>query len=147
MKLPKYQLLATGKLSSYEFVSEGPRGLIVKRIQFTLINREDVYNLAFGDKDPISGEIDDLAISNNGDLEKILATVISAVFAFCDKNPKAWIFATGSTKSRTRLYQIGISKYFKDMDDEFELYGQIQEDWELFENGKNYSAFLAKRKI
>ena len=96
MKLPKYQLKATDKLSSYEFVSEGPKGLIVKRIQFTLINKDDVFNLAFGDKDPVSGTIDDLAISNNGDSEKILATVIGAVYAFCDKNPDAWILATGS---------------------------------------------------
>ena len=146
MKLPKYQLKATDKLSSYEFVSEGPKGLIVKRIQFTLINKDDVFNLAFGDKDPVSGTIDDLAISNNGDSEKILATVIGAVYAFCDKNPDAWILATGSSASRTRLYQIGIAKYYQDITEEFEIYGLIEENWELFESGKNYLAFLAKRK-
>lgn len=146
MKLPKYQLKSTDKLSSYEFVSEGPRGLIVKRIQFTLINRDEVYNLAFGDKMPISGEINDLAISNNGDSEKVLATVVSAVYAFCDKNPNAWILAVGSTASRTRLYQIGITKFHKDLAEEFDIYGQIEEEWELFELGKNYKAFLAKRK-
>jgi hypothetical protein len=146
MKLPKYQLKSTDKLSSYEFVSEGPKGLIDKRIQFTLINRDEVYNLAFGDKDSISGEINDFAISNNGDSEKVLATVVGAVYAFCDRNPDAWIFATGSTPSRTRLYQIGISKYYQDLTEEFEIYGQIDEDWELFEVGKSYSAFLAKRK-
>ena len=146
MKLPKYQLKSTDKLSSYEFVSEGPRGLIVKRIQFTLINREEVYNLAFGDMEPISGDIDDLAISKNGDSEKVLATVVSAVYAFCDKNPNAWILAVGSTASRTRLYQIGIAKFHKDLAEEFDIYGQREEDWELFELGKNYKAFLAKRK-
>lgn len=146
MKLPKYQLKATDKLSSYEFVSEGPKGLIIKRIQFTLINTDEVYNLAFGDKDPVSGEIDDLAISNNGDSEKILATVIGAVYAFCDKNPDAWILATGSSSSRTRLYQIGIAKYYQDIAEEFEIYGLIEENWELFGSGKNYLAFLAKRK-
>jgi hypothetical protein len=146
MKLPKYQLKSTNKLLSYEFVSEGPKGLVQKRIQFTLINKEEVYNLAFGDKDPISGEIDDLAISNNGDSEKILATIVGAVYAFCDKNPDAWIFATGSTPSRTRLYQIGITKYYKYLNEEFEIYGQIEDDWQLFELGKNYLAFLAKRK-
>lgn len=146
MKLPKYQLKATDKLASYEFVSEGPKGLIVKRIQFTLINRDEVFNLAFGDKDPFSGAIDDLAISNNGDSEKILATVIGAVYAFCDKHPDAWIFATGSSATRTRLYQIGIAKYYQDINEEFEIYGLIEENWELFEPGKNYLAFLAKRK-
>jgi hypothetical protein len=146
MKLAKYQLKSTDKLSSYEFISEGPKGLITKRVQFTLINREGVYNLAFGDKDHLNGDIDDLAISNNGDSEKILATVIGAVYAFCDKNPNAWILATGSTASRTRLYQIGITKYYKDLTEEFDIYGQVEDDWELFGFGKNYSAFLAKRK-
>lgn len=146
MKLPKYQLKSTDTLLSYEFVSEGPKGLIQKRIQFTLINKEEVYNLAFGDKDPVSGEIDDLAISNNGDSEKILATIVGAFYTFWDKNPEAWIFATGSTPSRTRLYQTGIAKYYQYLSEEFEIYGQVEEDWQLFELGKNYLAFLAKRK-
>lgn len=146
MKLPKYQLKSTEKLSTFEFVSEGPKGFILKRIQFTLINKEEVYNLAFGDKDLSSGEIDDLAISNNGDSEKILATVVSAVYAFCDKNPECWILAIGSTASRTRLYQIGIGKYYQDLTEEFEIYGQFKDSWELFKLGKNYLAFLAKRK-
>ena len=103
MKLPKYQLKSSQELSSYEFISEGPKGLIIKRIQFTLINEENVYNLGCGDKDS-NGEIDDLVISNNGDSEKVLATVIAAVYAFCDKHPDVWIFAAGSTNSRTRLY-------------------------------------------
>lgn len=146
MKLPKYQLKSTEKLSSYEFVSEGPKGFIKKRIQFTLINRDGIYNVAFGDKDLQSGEINDLAISNNNDSDKILATVVGAVYAFCDKNPDAWIFAIGSTASRTRLYQIGISKFYEDLSEEFEIYGQINDEWELFETGKNYKSFLAKRK-
>ena len=146
MKIPKYQLRTSEKLSSYEFVSEGTKGLIQKRIQFTLINRDEVYNLAFGDKNIETGEINDLVISDNGDSEKVLSTVVGAVYAFCDKNPNAWIFATGSTPSRTRLYQIGIAKYYQELTEEFEIFGQIVEDWEVFERGKNYSAFLAKRK-
>ena len=146
MKIPKYQLRTSEKLSSYEFVSEGTKGLIQKRIQFTLINRDEVYNLAFGDKNIETGEINDLVISDNGDSEKVLSTVVGAVYALCDKNPNAWIFATGSTPSRTRLYQIGIAKYYQELTEEFEIFGQIVEDWEVFERGKNYSAFLAKRK-
>jgi hypothetical protein len=103
MPLPKYQLKSGQQLSSYAFISEGPNGFIIKRIQFTLLNTEGVYNIAFGDKDPQSGEIDDLAISNNGNSEKVLATVVAAVYAFCDKHPESWIFITGSTQSRTRL--------------------------------------------
>jgi hypothetical protein len=147
MKLPKYQLKSGRELLSYEFTSEGPTGLIEKRIQFTLLNQEEVYNLAFGDKDPITGEIDDLVVSNNGDSEKVLSTLVSAVYAFCDKHPEASIFASGSTPARTRLYRIGIAKYFDDIKDEFEIYGQLEDRWELFEKGKEYLAFLAQRKL
>ncbi len=146
MKLPRYQLKSGLELSSYEFISEGPKGLITKRIQFTLINQDQVYNLGFGDKDPASGEINDLAISNNNDGDKVLATVIAAVYAFCDKHPDSWIFATGSTRSRNRLYQIGLTKYLGEITEDFELYGEINDQWECFEIGKNYTAFLAKRK-
>lgn len=82
MNLEQYQLKSGLELLSYEFISEGPKGLIPKRIQFTLVNRQGIYNLVFGDKDPVSGEIDDKVVSNNGDSVKVLATVIGAVFAF-----------------------------------------------------------------
>lgn len=146
MKLPKYQLKSTDKLTSFEFVSEGPNGVFQKQIQFTLINQENIYNLAFGDIDLINGEINDLSISNNGDSDKILATVASAVYAFCDKNPQSWIFATGSTSSRTRLYQIGIARFYNDLTEDFDIYGQVEEGWEIFQFNKNYSSFLAKKK-
>jgi len=146
MKLPKYQLKSDEKLSSYEFISEGPKGKITKRIQFTQINQNEIYNLAFGDINEESGEIDDLVVSNNGDSEKVLSTVVSAVYAFCDKHPNAWIFAAGSSSSRTRLYQMGISKYLDYINEDFIVYGMGEYDWEKFELRKNYSSFLSKKK-
>lgn len=146
MRLPKYQLKSGQQLLSYEFVSEGPNGLIVKQIQFSLLNTEGVYNPGFGDKDPQSGEIDDLSISNNGDSEKVLATVAAAVYAFCDKHPGAWIFITGSTQSRTRLYRMGISRFLDELKVDFDVYGRFNEEWEPFETGKTYTAFLANKK-
>lgn len=146
MKVPKYQLKASESLLSYEFISEGPRGTIRKRIQFTQINVEGVYNLAFGDKDPSTGEIDDLSVSNNGDSEKVLATVVSAVYAFLEHNPEAWIFASGSTRVRTRMYRMGISKFIAEVLADFEVYGQIADKWYSFEKDKDYDAFLVRRK-
>jgi hypothetical protein len=147
MKLDKYQLKAGQELLNYEFISEGPKGLIRKNIQFTLVNRNQVYNLAFGDKDPVTGDIDDLAISNNGDSKKVLATVVGAVYAFCDRHPNAWIYASGSTTARTRLYKIGINNYYDEIKKDFDIFGQIGEKWEPFEKGKDYIAFLVQRKI
>ncbi|MBX3252788.1 MAG: hypothetical protein KF862_01505 [Chitinophagaceae bacterium] len=147
MNLPKYQLSSSPELSSYEFISEGHKGLIPKRIQFTLVNHQGVYNLAFGDKDPVTGEIDDHTISNNGDSEKVLSTVVSAVFAFLDQHPDAWIYASGSTATRTRLYQMGISRFLDDISENLDIYGQIGDQWYPFERNKPYEAFLTKRKF
>ena len=147
MKLPKYQLTSDEKLLSYEFISEDIKGRILKRIQFTLINQSGIFNLAFGDINNVTGEFDDLTISNNGDSEKVLSTVVSAIYAFSYKNPNAWVFASGSTPSRTRLYQINISKFLKEIKEDFDIYGMEQEDWVEFEIGKNYTSFLAKKKL
>jgi hypothetical protein len=147
MKLPRYQLKSSESLCTYEFVSEGPNGKIVKIIQYTSTNLKGVYNLAFGDKDKNTGQIDDLVISNNGDSEKVLSTVIASVYAFTDKYPDAYIYASGSTTARTRLYRMGISKYLEEVIADFEIYGETNDLWEDFEKGKDYLSFLVKRKI
>jgi hypothetical protein len=146
MKLDRYELKASDKFLTYEFLSEGPKGKIYKLIQFSLVNQDNLYNLAFGDKNPETGEIDDRAITDNGDSEKVLATVVAAVYAFCDLFPQAWIYATGSTAARTRLYRMGINKYFDLVQEDFEIFGQTQSEWERYIKGKDYQAFVAQRK-
>ena len=146
MNQPKYQLKADDILSTYEFLSEDPKGKIEKLIQVTPTNYYDVFNLAFGDKDSKTGQIDDKVISNNGDSELVLATVVSAIYAFTEKHPDSWIYATGSTKSRARLYRMGITKYLKEVKSDFEIFGEINKTWEHFEKEVDYESFLVKRK-
>lgn len=147
MKIEKYALKAESSLTVFEFVSEGPNGLIRKLILFQETNQPDVYNLAFGDKNAGTGEIDDFAISNNGDTDKVLATVVAALYAFFDKHPAAFVYATGSTKARTRLYRMGITRFYQEMRKDFDLYGQIGDEFYEFEVGKEYGGFLAQRKF
>lgn len=147
MKLDRYEFKSGDTFLTYKFLSEGPKGKIQKLVQFTLINQENqFFNLAFGDKNLKTGEIDDMIITDNGDSEKVLATVVSAVYAFCDKVPKAWIYATGSTAARTRLYKMGINKYFYIVQEDFEVFGLAENEWERFIKGKNYQAFVVQRK-
>ena len=146
MKLPRYELKAEQSLMVFEFISEGPKGQIPKLIKFSETTLKDVYNLAFGDKNDHTGDIDDTAISNNGDAEQILATVVSAVYAFSDANPDAWIYATGSTKARTRLYRMGITKYIDEVEQDFAVFGQRDGEWENFEKDMDYRAFIVQRK-
>lgn len=146
MKLPKYPLASSDKLMTFEFISEGSNGLIHKLVRFQPTNLKDVYNLAFGDKDSETGDIDDIVISNNGDSEKVLATVAATVYAFTDKYPNAWIYATGSTKARTRLYRMGITKFLSEVKGDFEVLGQTSDDWESFKKNVEYDGFLVRKK-
>jgi hypothetical protein len=147
MKLDRYELKAGRSLTTFEFLSEGRKGKIIKVVQFQRMNLPDLYNLAFGDKNLATGEIDDIAITDNGDSEKVLATVVAAIYAFSNQHTNAWVYATGSTKSRTRLYRMGINKYFDIVKEDFDIMGEYLNEWEWYEKGKDYQAFAAKRKI
>jgi Family of unknown function (DUF6934) len=132
MRLPRYPLASDETMTTFRFISEGPKGKIPK--------------LAFGDENEENGEIDDLIVSNNEDSEQVLATVVATVYAFTDKNPEAWIYATGSTPIRTRLYRMGITKYIQEVKEDFEVFGETESKWESFKKGKDYFGFLVTRK-
>ena len=147
MQLEKYELKSGEQLTVFEFVSVGSKGKIVKIVQYTPTNYKDLYNLGFGDKNADTGELDDIVISNNGDSEKVLATVVATLYAFIDKHQDAMVYATGSTKSRTRLYRMGISKYLDEVQNDFVIFGELENDWEEFKKDVEYSAFLVRRKL
>ncbi len=128
----------------YEFESIGPKGTIRKVVRFTEIY-EGIYNLGFGDLDESADKIIDDIVTNNGDGEKILITVATIADDFTKRNPNAIIFIEGSTKSRTRLYQINIAKYWMEINKTFEIRGLLNDKWMLFKNDVNYDAFLALR--
>ena len=146
MKLPKYELTTEKSLNVYEFLSEGSKGKIPKLIKFSETTLKGFFNLAFGDKNIETGEIDDKVVSNNGDSEQVLATVVSAVFAFTDLNKNAWVYATGSNKARTRLYRMGVNKYLDEVEQDFWVFGMLNGEWEKFEKETDYTAFVVRRK-
>lgn len=87
----RYEYLTERLSLFYEFTSEGPKGQIKKIVESTPTTLPNVYNLAFGDYDETTGSINDKTITNNGDSQKVLATVASTVYAFTGKYPDAWI--------------------------------------------------------
>ncbi|MBW8334695.1 MAG: hypothetical protein K0M40_21950 [Prolixibacteraceae bacterium] len=147
MKLDKYELKSGEELEVFEFVSIGTKGKITKLVQYTPTNYKDLYNLGFGDKNAETGEVDDNVISNNGDGEKVLATVVATLYAFTDKHPEIMVYATGSTESRTRLYRMGITKFINDVETDFEIFGELDEGREEFKKDIVYKGFLVKRKF
>lgn len=76
-----------------------------------------------------------------------MATVASTVYAFTQKNPKAWILATGSTNVRTRLYRMGIANNLAEISEDFKVFGlNGNGEWEKFIVGEDYEAFLLTKK-
>lgn len=145
MKYSKYPTKTGETHTKYEFISQGPRGNIVKTVVYGKIE-EDLYNLAFGDWNSENQRIDDTTRTNNGDRDKILATVAATALDFTNKFPDAVIYTEGSTPARTRLYQIAIANNFDEISENFEIEGYIDKAWQPFQKGRNYEAFLAKRK-
>lgn len=144
MKSEIYSLIGSPATATFRFISQGPRGDIAKLIQFELLNDGEpvpVYNLAFGDG---TETIDDLAVSDNGDADKVLATVAAAAEQFLGEHPGALLYAIGSTPARTRLYRIGLVRSLPSIQTRFLLFGIINGEPEPFEPGRPYQAFIAQ---
>jgi hypothetical protein len=56
------------------------------------------------------------------------------------------IFVTGSTRTRTRLYRMGISNNIEAIKVDFEVFGLVDDKWLAFKKGVEFEAFLVKRK-
>jgi len=149
MEQEKYDIQKEEGSFRYWFYSEGPKGKILKAVQFQYTPEwgRNVFNLAFGDWDESTGWLDDRAISNNGDHLKVLHSVAEAVQEFINLWPDAIIYVVGNTPSRTRLYQMGIASYWREISRDFQIWGLLGEEWEPFRKGVNYKEFLIFKKI
>lgn len=150
MKYEKYtELLVTSDYLEYEFASIGPKGTVVKFIQFTNTEDKKIVNLAFGNK-KADGSIDDMARDDNKDRNKILATVVTVLKIFFDKYPNKCVYLTGSTSSRTRLYRMAITLNMEELSSDFEIVGTLSDNDVYnnvpFKKGVNYFGFLVRPK-
>ena len=117
MNLSSYPFSLT-EATRYTFISKGKRD-IQKVVEF-LPGRplKNFFNLAFGDLLP-DDSIDDMANSNNGDIVKVLTTVVRILEDFTLKYPQANIFFAGSTEERTILYKRIIKRYYSTFKERF----------------------------
>ena len=81
----------------------------------------------------------------NEAIEQHKLSSICRIYAFTEKYPDAWIYATGSTKPRTRLYRMGITKYINDVKSDFDIFDQVAKTWKKFTKGVEYESFLVQR--
>ena len=146
MNLERYPVKADDDFKRFVFFSEGPKGSIRKVVEFQQDGNDNFYNLAFGDWDEVSESTNHNSRSNNGDRDKVIATIASAVFEFMLVYSNAIIYAKGATEARTRLYQMGISKHLDEISLRYAISGWYEDQWEPFESGKNYKSFSLEKK-
>lgn len=147
MNNPRYQYSTEDEQFFFKFESNGIKGRITKLVHYAEMSLEGYYNLAFGDLNNETNEIDDKIVTNNGDSLKVLATVVSTIYAFTGRYPEAKVFATGSSEARTRLYRMGITNNLEELKKDFLVYGlRHDEIFEEFVAGEDYVGFLVTRK-
>lgn len=146
MDQKKYSLETDQNNLIFEFYSEGPKGKILKIVEYQQIG-DRVYNLAFGDSVNNSKDFDDFVITNNGDTEKVLATVASTLYIFFEHHEGTIVVAEGITKSRTRLYRRYLSIFLELIELEFDLLGELDGKTERFRKDVNYQFFIISKKV
>jgi len=132
----------------FDFTSVGPRGRIKKRIAIMPTDNPEIFNLAFGDLKSNGIEIDDKAVTDNGDRNKILATIAAVMDLYTDRYPDRCIYFQGNTPERTRLYRMAISQNLIELSTRYDIYGLLEDDNVLpFSATVNFQAFVVRRKI
>ena len=145
MNLQGYEVLADDEYLNFEFLSIGKKGTIRKIVMFRSIGF-NIYNLALGDLEESTGVVNDDARTNNGDRDKVLATVAEIVVDFLEHHPGATVLAIGATPARSRLFQTGLNTIWESIKGLYVFEGYLNNEWEDFAPAKNYEAFTIKSK-
>jgi hypothetical protein len=138
--------------STFIFASEGRHGTLTKIVRFREVTGADgTFNLALGTVLP-NGEADFDTLSNNGDRNKVLRTVVEIISEFLMYYPDRRVYITGSDDRRTLLYKRAIIYGYDEVIKRFVIYGDtsseylLEEDFEIFNPNKDYSGFLIEQR-
>ncbi len=146
MNEPSYPFKRIDDRITFSFESVSQERTISKLIEFRLLNpHAELYNLALMDILP-DGTISDMMVSNNQDMPKVLATVFQSINQFFIEKPNSKILIEGSTTSRTRLYQMAISKYFQELEPIYNIWGFKGDGLTTFVKGQNFNGFIISLK-
>lgn len=148
MNLEKYLYTVSASALEYTFTSIGPHGRIKKIVRYyrERMGFFSYLSLVFGNVIEGAPEVDTLSVSNNGDRDKLLATVAATVFEVTARYPEIFVIAKGSTRARTRLYQIGVFGHFGLIAPLFVVFGLRNGRWRPARRNINYEAFAVIRK-
>lgn len=103
------QLKALPDFSAFQFTSKGIAGSTIREVRFTGQQEPEVYNLDLSDL-PGSGQpVPDIA--DNGDMGKVLNTLILIIEVYTQRFPNRTIRLKGNTQEKARLYRVAVDMH------------------------------------
>lgn len=146
MKQKFYKYQSNDDFLWFEFESVSEQKTVKKVVVYTPFEDNiELFNLALADSFS-DGSYSDKSVTNNDDMEKVMATVIQTLLHFFEKYPSKMVYVEGSTPERTRLYRIIISRELFQIEKIFTIYGIIDNNSEPFLPNRNYDAFVIALK-
>ena len=149
MNEPAYPLRVSDDALTYRFDSVSEQKIIHKSVEFVPFFENPIFfNLALLDIDD-DGTVNDLVVSNNHDMARVIATVFQALLTFFETYPNKLIYFKGSDSAglRIRLYRILIARELEQASVLFEIYGQLPGgSYEQFQPNQPYAAFIFQLK-
>lgn len=144
MKEKFYPFEASEDYMRFSFESRSQDRVVAKSVEFNRIGAK-TYNLAFGDVDE-NGDLNDLVVTDNGDMRKVLSTIAQIVITFLGVYAERQVFFTGSSPARTRLYRVVLSREVDSWASIFEIRGIHDGKAIPFQSNIAFESFFVKRK-
>lgn len=133
-----YLFFVSRKSTWFVFESEGVLGKIPKLVAFEP-DQENRWNVGFGDLK--RGVADDRAISNNGDIARVLNTVAKIIREFFAEHPNAILQIKPVDEKRKRLYNLIFQRHLEAVSLEFQIKGLREGAFEAYSPYEFYDSF------
>jgi len=147
-----YPIRRVGKKLVFVFRSVNQEGAnpVTKIVGYPRIVRggHRYYNLEFGDLKRKSVDFDDMIVTDNGDMRKVLRTVAATLETFFDELPNAKVHIYGSDSVRHAYYHKLIRDYYRFIKTSYNVFGHINNRIGRFQPNIEYDFIIvAKREF
>ncbi|MEI9919782.1 MAG: hypothetical protein WDO14_13435 [Bacteroidota bacterium] len=133
----------------FTFESNNPEGdnPVTKVVLYVPLFRQGrkYYNLEFGDYNRTTGRTDDLVVTDNGDMRKVLKTVASTLEMFFEDFPDKVVHIDGSNSIRRAYYHKLIKDYYNFIVPLFDVHGHTKGKLEAFQLGIEYEFIVVSK--
>jgi len=130
----------------FEFDSVG-KTTIRKVIEFQKTENIFFYNLALGNlTGTTEKEIDDITLSDNGDIKEIFMTVVDVIDIFFTFKPNVFVVFCGNTKQKNDIYNFLVNRYFDYLNKKYKIFGELSGGIYLYDKDRKYDKILLRKK-